>query len=111
MPQKHVVVRRAQGPELARVPVSFAEAVSIQESLDGTLVEVIVGALPGVGDGAPPTSALDHFEVFKGEDKQFYFRRVAANGEIVASSEGYKRQKDAFAEAETQADGLEVRKV
>jgi len=29
------------------------------------------------------------FEVFKGKDKQYYFHLKAANGEIIAASEGY----------------------
>ncbi len=29
------------------------------------------------------------FQVFKGADKQFYFRLRATNGEIICSSEGY----------------------
>ena len=29
------------------------------------------------------------FEIFKGKDKQFYFHLKAANGEIIAASEGY----------------------
>ena len=29
------------------------------------------------------------FQVFKGEDDQFYFRLKAANGEIVCASQGY----------------------
>lgn len=29
------------------------------------------------------------FQVFKGKDGQFYFRLKAANGEVIASSEGY----------------------
>ena len=29
------------------------------------------------------------FQIFKGKDKQFYFRLKAANGEIICSSEGY----------------------
>ena len=29
------------------------------------------------------------FQVFKGEDDQFYFRLKAANGEIICASQGY----------------------
>jgi uncharacterized protein YegP (UPF0339 family) len=29
------------------------------------------------------------FQVFKGKDKQFYFRLKAANGEVICSGEGY----------------------
>lgn len=35
------------------------------------------------------------FEIFKGKNKQFYFRLKAANGEIVAASEGYKSLQSA----------------
>lgn len=34
------------------------------------------------------------FEFFTGEDGQFYWRLKAANGEIVASSEGYETKPD-----------------
>ena len=29
------------------------------------------------------------FQVFKGQDEQFYFRLKAANGEIICASQGY----------------------
>lgn len=35
------------------------------------------------------------FEVFKGKDDQYYWRLKAANGEIVAQSEGYNTEDDA----------------
>ncbi|MEX2439678.1 MAG: DUF1508 domain-containing protein [Actinomycetota bacterium] len=64
-------------------------------------------------EGDPEGDRKDRFEVFKGEDGKFYFRRIAPNGEIVASSEAYQRQKDAIEEASSQAaaEGLEVEKV
>jgi uncharacterized protein YegP (UPF0339 family) len=37
-----------------------------------------------------------HVEVFEGEDEDFYWRRVGANGEEVSrSSEGYSTQSNA----------------
>jgi hypothetical protein len=54
---------------------------------------------PDGGSGANP----DHFEVFRGEDGQFYIRRMSGNGEEVAVSEGHKRRKDAVDEAEREA--------
>lgn len=36
-----------------------------------------------------------HFETFQGEDGDWYWRLVAANGETVADSEGYTRERDA----------------
>ncbi len=36
------------------------------------------------------------FEVFKGIDDLFYFRLVAANGQVVAASEGYTRKRNAL---------------
>ena len=33
---------------------------------------------------------MGKIEIFKGRNKQFYFRAVAKNGKIVAQSEGYK---------------------
>jgi uncharacterized protein YegP (UPF0339 family) len=53
----------------------------------------------------------DHFEVFKGEDDQFYVRQVDAAGEIVFASEGYEKQKEAKEAAELAADGREVKVV
>lgn len=34
------------------------------------------------------------FEIFKGKKKEWRFRFVAPNGEIMAASEGYKNHKD-----------------
>ncbi len=36
------------------------------------------------------------FEVFQGKDKQFYFHLKAANGEIIAASEGYTTRQSAL---------------
>ena len=33
---------------------------------------------------------MGRFEIFKGKNRQFYFRLKAANGRIIAASEGYK---------------------
>jgi uncharacterized protein YegP (UPF0339 family) len=50
----------------------------------------------------------DHFELYKAADG-WRFRRVTAQGEVVADSgEAYKRKTDAKSQAEDQADGLEV---
>jgi len=35
------------------------------------------------------------WEIFKGKNGQYYFRLKAANGEIVAQSEGYKQKQSA----------------
>ncbi len=35
------------------------------------------------------------YQIFKGKDGQFYFRLKAANGEIIASSEGYTTKQSA----------------
>jgi len=62
-------------------------------------------------EGAPVPATVsepDRFEVFKGKDGQWYFRRVAANGEIVSSSEGYKRRKDAVDECHREDKHLAV---
>ena len=42
-----------------------------------------------------------YFRVFKGEDEQWYFSLVAANGEVVASGEGYASHQGAL-------DGVEA---
>jgi len=49
----------------------------------------------------------DTWTVFQGIDGQFYFHRRSANGEIVASSEGYVQKMDAVAEARRQSDGVD----
>ncbi len=36
------------------------------------------------------------FEVFEGEDDQWYFNLKAPNGKIVAQSEGYSRKRNAL---------------
>lgn len=38
----------------------------------------------------------EHVEFYMGIDDQWYFRRVAANNEIVAESEGYQNHADAL---------------
>jgi uncharacterized protein YegP (UPF0339 family) len=51
-------------------------------------------------------------ELFKGEDGFWYFRFVAANNEIVATSEAYTNKDDAQDTAEMVRDrftGIEVR--
>ena len=48
----------------------------------------------------------DKWKVFLGADDQWYFRRVAPNGEIVAQSEGYIEKVSAVSEATRQADGV-----
>jgi|SRR5215831_2580483 len=37
----------------------------------------------------------ERVELYRGRDKLWYFRRVAANNEIVADSEGYQNRADA----------------
>ena len=51
----------------------------------------------------------DIFEVFQGEDTQWYFHRKAGNGEIVAESEGYTTRDSAVTEASREAGDMEVR--
>jgi hypothetical protein len=71
---------------------------------DGDPVPVTDGATP-VADATP-----DHFEVYKGEDKKFYFARVSGgNNKRVDVSAPHVRRKDAVTEAEREAGGLEVR--
>lgn len=104
------------GPPLGLERATVIEAPPVEPPKPEELGPVPpVGALPTVEveEPEPAEPAVeeprpDHFEVFKG-DGGWYFRRVAANGEIVAASESYRRRKDAKAEAERQADGLEVR--
>jgi uncharacterized protein YegP (UPF0339 family) len=51
-------------------------------------------------------------ELFKGEDGKWYFRFIAANNEIVATSEAYTNKVDAQDTAEMVRDrfgGVEVR--
>ena len=38
---------------------------------------------------------MGHFEIFRGIDEQFYFHLKAANGEIIASSQGYTSKQSA----------------
>lgn len=68
--------------------------------------------IPDDQDQDADDSTPDRWEVFKGEDGQFYFRRLAGNNEVVAQSEGYLKRRDAVEEAERQAAevrGAEVR--
>jgi uncharacterized protein YegP (UPF0339 family) len=47
------------------------------------------------GDEQDLTAKPGVFETFKGQDGQYYFHLLAANGEKVLQSEGYKRLSDA----------------
>jgi uncharacterized protein YegP (UPF0339 family) len=38
---------------------------------------------------------MPKFEIFKGNDGKYYFRLKAANGEIIAHSEGYSTKQGA----------------
>lgn len=38
---------------------------------------------------------MGKFEIIKGRDGQYYFHLKAANGEIIAQSQGYVRKSDA----------------
>lgn len=37
----------------------------------------------------------DRLEIFQGEDDQWYWRRVARNGETISQGEAYTRKDDA----------------
>ena len=37
---------------------------------------------------------MSKFEIFKGKDGQYYFRLIANNGEVVATSEGYTTKQN-----------------
>jgi len=39
---------------------------------------------------------MTKFEIFTGKDDQYYFHLVAANGEIIGSSEGYTQKHNAI---------------
>jgi len=47
----------------------------------------------------PPTPSrakLPKFQLFQGRDKQYYFRLLASNGEVILASEGYQEQRGAL---------------
>ncbi|MGQ0670425.1 MAG: YegP family protein [Actinomycetota bacterium] len=92
-------------PEVFEPPEPPAEPSEAQEDLP-PLQESVAPEAVTEAEGDP-----DFFELFKGTNRQWYFHRKAANGEVVSASEGYSRRKDAAQEAERQADGLEVREV
>jgi uncharacterized protein YegP (UPF0339 family) len=46
--------------------------------------------------------------VFQGNDGQWYYRRVATNGEPVGTSEGYTRKASAKRAAQKEADVWET---
>ncbi len=62
-------------------------------------------AIDGAGDPlvVPPAGRADRYEVFRGDDDLWYIRRIAANGEPVATSEGHVNRKDAHDEAVLEA--------
>jgi len=46
---------------------------------------------------ATTRGGAERVELYRGRDRLWYFRRVAANNEIVADSEGYQNRADAIA--------------
>jgi uncharacterized protein YegP (UPF0339 family) len=50
----------------------------------------------GTSPKTTPAPKLQRFEVFQGEDHQFYFHLRAGNGEIVLTSEGYTTKASAL---------------
>lgn len=44
---------------------------------------------------------MSQFEIFKGQDDQYYFHLKADNGEIVAASQGYTQKAHAQAGIES----------
>ena len=66
------------------------------------------------GYDTPPTrKRVEHVEVFEGRKRkgarQFYWRRVAGNGEITEQSESYTRRSSAARAARKLHPMLEVR--
>lgn len=51
-------------------------------------VQRVIG--PAVIDDITESDFGPKFEIFQGEDGQYYFRLVASNGEIILASEGYE---------------------
>lgn len=39
---------------------------------------------------------MTQYQIFKGQDKQFYWRLVGKNGETICVSEGYTRRSSAI---------------
>jgi uncharacterized protein YegP (UPF0339 family) len=52
-----------------------------------------------------------HIELFRDDNKEWRWRRVAENGKILASGEGYSRKIDALHVVHMDYPGMEVREV
>jgi uncharacterized protein YegP (UPF0339 family) len=52
-----------------------------------------------------------HIELFKDGNKEWRWRRVAENGQILASGEGYKRKIDALHVVQMDYPGMEIAEV
>lgn len=70
---------------------------TVLRSLAAALLVAVVAPACTDGDGSVDTgdeqdvsATTGHFETFKGEDGQYYFQLLAANGEPLLRSEGYK---------------------
>lgn len=102
-------VQVLMGPGMPATPDVYEPPEIEAPAVDVDLPPALEGN--AADDEDEPDAADDTFEVFKGEDKEWYIRQVAPNGEVVLISEGHKRLKDAMEEAERVADGRPVNKV
>jgi uncharacterized protein YegP (UPF0339 family) len=95
-----------KGPASAGAPVRVAAPLPLPaeepDDLPPLLEESDV-AFDSAGDPLVVPPREDHWEVFKGDDGDWYIRRIAPNGEPVAISEGHVNRSDAYDEAVREA--------
>lgn len=103
MPERFLRVFDQSGSELfaTHLPPGFGIGV---RTIDEDTYEVRIGGIqvvqPEVGPPEAEGVAVEQVEVFKIARKgmtrpEWRFRAKAANGEVIAQSEGYRRRKDA----------------
>lgn len=51
----------------------------------------------------------DHVNIFRGENGKWYFHRVAGNGRVISSSQGYRRRWNAKRAARRTFPGVTIR--
>lgn len=66
-------------------------SVTLKRRVPSDLMVIKKGSVVIDEKSSPPSSK---FEIFQGADKQYYFRLIAKNGEIIMKSEGYSNQAE-----------------
>ena len=82
-------VKVVKHPTTENPMLKSLRTIGIALVLSALAPAAVVGCDSSAQDTADATDRQGRFQIFKGEDGQFYFRLLAGNGENVLRSEGY----------------------